>query len=52
VAEVLFALFLQSLFEFGPFCRFTLGFPGCDILAFVVIDVPSNFKIEIGLSSC
>jgi len=52
VAKVLFALFLEPLLELRSFCSLTLGFPRSDILAFVVVDVSPDLKVEIGLSSC
>lgn len=52
MAEVLLALLLETLLELGTFRSLTLGFLRGDILALVVVDVPSDFKVEICLSGC
>jgi hypothetical protein len=52
VAKVLFALLLEPLLELRAFCSLALGLPGGDILTFVVVDVPSDFEVEISLSGC
>jgi hypothetical protein len=52
VAEVLLTLLLQALLELATFDSLAFGFPGSDIPALVVVDVPSDFKIEISLAGC
>jgi hypothetical protein len=52
VAEVLLALPLEALLELATFDSLAFGFPGGDIPALVVVDVPSDFEIEICLAGC
>jgi hypothetical protein len=52
VAKVLLAVLLEALLELGALSRLTFGFPRSDILALVVVDVPSNFKVEVCLTGC
>jgi hypothetical protein len=52
VAKVLFALLLEPLLELRAFCSLALCLPGRDVLTFVVVDVPSDFEVEISLSGC
>jgi hypothetical protein len=47
VAEVLLAVLLETLFELSAF-----GFLGSDVLALVVVDVSSNFEVEVCLTGC
>jgi hypothetical protein len=52
VAEVLLTLLLEALLQLTTFDSLTFGFPRGDIPALVVVDVPSDFEIEVGLAGC
>jgi hypothetical protein len=51
VAEVLLALLLEALLKLATFDSLAFSFPGSDIPA-LVVDVPSDFEIEICLAGC
>jgi hypothetical protein len=52
VAKVLLTVLLQALLELGTLSRFTFGYPRSDVLALVVVDVSSNFEVEVCLTGC
>jgi hypothetical protein len=52
VAEVLLAVLLETLFELSAFGSLAFGFLGSDVLALVVVDVSSNFEVEVCLTGC
>jgi hypothetical protein len=45
VTEVLLTVLLETLLELRAFSSLASGFLGSDILALVVVDVSSNFKV-------
>jgi hypothetical protein len=52
VAEVLLTLLLETLLELTTLDSLAFGFPGSDIPTLVVVDIPSDFEIEVGLACC
>jgi hypothetical protein len=52
VAEVLLTILLKTLFECCALSSLAFGFLGSDVLALVVVDVSSNFEVEVCLAGC
>ena len=50
MAEVLLTLFLETLLELCAFSSSTFGLVGSDILALVIVDVPSDLEVKVCLS--
>ena len=52
MAEVLLTVLLETFLELGAFSSLAFGFLGSDVLALVVVDVSSNFEVEVCLAGC
>ena len=52
MAEVLLAILLETLLELGAFSSLAFDFLRGDVLALVIVDVSSNFKVEVCLAGC
>jgi hypothetical protein len=52
VAEVLLVILLETLLELGAFSSLAFGFFRGDVLALIVVDVSSNFEVEVCLAGC
>ena len=52
MTEVLLTVLLKTFFKLGAFSSLAFGFLRSDVLALVVVNVSSDFEVEVCLTGC